>query len=221
MKRVFSVLIVFSIMISTCFALSSCSTTEQDKPKTTAKPTAAISKAKVEKSVLEGKIDTVEYALGTDADTIIDKYTNATATQSDNNSDHDHGIPFYVNDTKDKYTSLMQGTAQYFYLKSDDRKRISVIACTDKAFNFSSNFTTIDEVIFSLGKADVRDVPAAEDLIYTFGAPPKPERLTYNFKEYRLDFIFDDAVLQAVMLTDTELYEDMGNTVTTTKKSDK
>lgn len=211
--RKYICLLLCVVLILSISSLSACSDDKSEKNTTTVQPTTVISLESVKSYVTQGKIDTVEFALGTKAGFILDKY-NTTAPATTNASDSDEDVPvFYTNNNKEDYFSIMQGASQYFYLKDDDSKQISVIACTSDAFNFKTGIDYSQSVIDSLGKPDVTDVPAKQDLIYTFGGAHNPSRLTYNFGKYRLDFVFTDDVLLATVLTDTELYPYMGHNV--------
>lgn len=212
-KKIISIFTALCIAVC-AFSLSSCSNSASTEP-TTAKKTAYNTMENVKKSVLQGKIDTVEFALGTKADSILQKYST-TSAQNAQNADHD---VFSVTPKAD-YTRIIKGVAQYFYLNSDADKTISVIASTSDAFNFNVGNCTPNDVIYALGEPNVRDIPDARDVLFGFGfGSENSERLTYNIDKYRLDFIFSNNLLLGVMLTDTSLYKSMGNTVTTAVKT--
>lgn len=214
MKRIICIIIAVVIAV-TATTLSSCSVGGAKNTPTTTK--AALNTLEnVKKLATQGKIDTVEYALGTKADSIINKYgTTAAADDTDSTAaDMQENHVFDVTEKSD-YTRIILDTAQYFYNNDDPNKQIGVIACTADAYNFKAGNCYSDDVIDALGKPDSKDVPAAEDLIYTFGVPQGVSRITYKFGKIRLDFVFVDDNLIATVLTDTEIYKNMGHSQTT------
>ncbi|MGN0115704.1 MAG: hypothetical protein ACI396_10290 [Acutalibacteraceae bacterium] len=217
MKRKICMIIAVVIAV-TAITLSSCSVGGTNNTPTTTKA-ALNSLENVKKLATQGKIDTVEYALGTKADSIIDKYgTTAAADDTDTTAadDHDHENEHVFDVTeKTDYTRIILDTAQYFYNNDDANKQIGVIACTADAYNFKAGNCYSDDVVDALGKPDSKDIPAAEDLIYTFGVPSGVSRITYKFGKIRLDFVFVDDNLIATVLTDTEIYKNMGHSQTT------
>lgn len=213
-KKIISLFTALCIVIG-AFAFSSCSKSESTEP-TTAKRTAYNTMENVKKSVMQGKIDTVEFALGTKANVIFEKY-NSKSSDSTQQADHD---VFSVTQKAD-YTRIIKGLAQYFYLNDDKDKTVSVIASTSDAFNFNVGNCTPEDVTFALGEPNVRDIPDAKDVMFGFGfSSNNSERLTYNIDKYRLDFIFSNNALLGVMLTDTTIYKNIGNTVAPSSQGD-
>ncbi|MEE1018189.1 MAG: hypothetical protein UH824_01765 [Acutalibacteraceae bacterium] len=215
MKRIICMIIAVVIAM-TALSLASCSVGGTNNTPTTTK--AALNTLEnVKKLAMQGKIDTVEYTLGTKADSIIDKYSTTAAADDTDNTAADEHINEHVFDVTEKtdYTRIILDTAQYFYNNDDANKQIGVIACTADAYNFKAGNCYSDDVIDALGKPDSKDIPAAEDLIYTFGVPQGVSRITYKFGKIRLDFVFVDDNLIATVLTDTEIYKNMGHSQTT------
>lgn len=215
MKRIICIMIAAALTLCV-FSLASCSKENANNTATTAK-SALNTLENVKTLAIQGKIDTVEYGLGTKADSIIEKYSTTAASTAEttaNNAQEQEMRVFDVTEKKD-YTRIILDTAQFFYNNDDPNKQIGVIACTADAYNFKAGNCYSDDVIDALGKPDSTDVPAAEDLIYTFGVPQGVSRITYKFNKIRLDFVFVDDNLIATVLTDTEIYKNMGHSQTT------
>lgn len=211
MKKIICILLCLCTIL-TAFGLSSC-TKNDNNTEVTAKRTGITTLEAVKNVVMQGKIDGAEFALGTNPDTIKQKYSTTAATNATGEVQGD-GTVFDVTDKGD-YTRIILGTAQYFYLNKGNDHNISVVACLADAFGFKVGNCYSDTVIDSLGEPDSKDVPAAKDLIYTFGVPNNATRMTYMIDKYRLDFVFTDDNLLATVLTDTSVYKDMGNSATT------
>lgn len=216
MKRIICIMISAAVAV-TAMSLCGCSVGNANNTPTTTK-SALNTLENVKNLAKSGKIDTVEYTLGTKADSIIQKYSTTAAENTDSTADDDHNhendIVFDVTEKTD-YTRIILDTAQFFYNNDDPNKQIGVIACTADAYNFKAGNCYSDDVIDALGKPDSTDIPAAEDLIYTFGVPSSVSRITYNFDNIRLDFVFVDDNLIATVLTDTAIYTNMGHSQTT------
>lgn len=216
MKRIIC-MIIAAVIAVTAITLSSCSVGGTNNTPTTTK--AALNTIEnVKKLAMQGKIDTVDYSLGTKADSIIQKFSTTAAENIESTAaDNEHNHENHVFDVTEKtgYTRIILDTAQYFYNNDDPNKQIGVIACTADSYNFKAGNCYSDDIIDALGKPDSKDIPAAEDLIYTFGVPNGVSRITYNFGKIRLDFVFVDDNLIATVLTDTEIYKNMGHSQTT------
>ena len=58
--------------------------------------------------------------------------------------------------------------------------------------------------------------PDLSQLFFCLGSPVNPTRLTYNFDNKRLDFVFSDGNLLVVTLTNTDVYSGFSTVVETT-----
>lgn len=244
MKRLLSILIVFSVL----FSLASCNTEkgkEKEEVQTTSKRAVVITKKEVEAQVKEGKVGGAVFALNSNIEDVKQYFFNIVSpwtvtvtsrveTDEEGNtnviteqSPYDNTqIVTAIGEHEDLYeykkgnnlTSVFYDGEKYFFKNGEEDKGVAIIACSVDAFGFKAGNCPSVDVVNSLGKPDVTDVPDFSQLFFCLGTPLDPTRLTYNFGSNRLDFIFDDDNLIMVTLTDTTIYDGF-HTVTSTTAS--
>ncbi len=211
---------------------------------TTSQRSVIITKDEASAQVAEGKVDGAYFALGSSIDEVreyfFDKVRPWTITVTSKivekkgttkviteTSPYDNTqIVTAVGEKEDMYkyqkgnslTSIYYDGEQYFFVNGNEAAGVAIIVCNIEAYGFQMGNCPSVDVINSLGEPDVKDVPSYDQLFFCLGSPVNPTRLTYNFGDKRLDFVFSDDNLLVVTLTDTTLYNGFstGAPITTT-----
>ena len=177
-----------------------------------------ISKSEVQESAARGEIIGVQFQTGTQAGTIYD-YFDAVIEQQRETTDYiaeEDELHYTVNEGQ-TLTMIQSRDVKSLYPNADEDRKIAVIAAFGDAYHFTVGNAYEDNITAALGEPDQRDIPAQSDLFYLYQTPDTNySRLTYLFGDMRLDFILQSDALCAVVLTDTRLYDGLGNSETST-----
>lgn len=232
MKKLLALVLCIVILMSfgACGWLSS----DEDEiviPTTSARSTI-ISKDAISAQIKEGKVDGAVFSLGSDIEEVKEYFfdivrpwtvtATSTVVEKDGTtkvvvgeSPYDNTqIVTAVGEKEDMYkyqkgnslTSVYYDGEQYFFVNGNEDAGVAIIVCNIKAYGFEMGNCPSVDVINSLGEPDVEDVPDFNQLFFCLGSPVNPTRLTYNFGDKRLDFVFSDDNLLVVTLTDTTIY---------------
>ncbi|MBQ2676125.1 MAG: hypothetical protein IJF54_01820 [Clostridia bacterium] len=221
MKKILAVMLCLCCVL--CLASCGDAGNGDTDAETTTKRVKVTNLDAVKADAQQGIITGVSIGLSASADDIKDKYeqlpeepdtteadtdeTKESTTQEEHNHD-----TVYVEIHQGRDLTLYQcGKEQYFFVNDDMDMGVAVIAYVGDAYSFKSGYHTADDVEFSIGKPDKKDVPANDELFFLPDVPQNVTRLTYNFDNIRLDFIFVDNYLMSTVLTDTEVYTEFGD----------
>ena len=243
MKKIISIVLVMVVLMSlgSCDWFKSEKEEEIVIP-TTSKRNVIITKEELSAKVKEGKVDGTQFALGTNIDEIkeffFDKVRPWTVTVTSSVVEAE-GTSVVVTETspyenqqlvtaigekEDMYkyqvgnslTSVYYDGEQYFFVNGNESAGAAIIVSNISAYGFKMGNCLEADVIASIGDPDVRDVPDLSQLFFCLGSPVNPTRLTYNFQNKRLDFVFSDGNLLVVTLTDTDVYSGFSTVEETT-----
>lgn len=233
MKKLLSVILCMVVLLS-LGACDWFQSEDEDKIviPTTSKRNVIATKEDVSAKVAEGKVDGAVFALGTEIEevkeyffdivrpwtiTVTSKIVNKEGTTKvvTETSPYDNTqIVTAIGEKEDMYkyqkgnslTSVYYNGEQYFFVNGNEQAGVAIIVCNISAYGFDMGNCPSVDVINSLGEPDVKDIPSVDQLFFCLGSPVNPTRLTYNFGDKRLDFVFSDDNLLVVTLTDTKLY---------------
>ncbi len=244
MKKVISVLLILVVLLSlgSCDWFKNEETQEEIVIPTTSKRNVIISKEDLAAQVNEGKVDGAQFALGASIDEVkeffFDKVRPWTVTVTSSVVEAE-GTSVVVTETspyenpqlvtaigekEDMYkyqvgnslTSVYYDGEQYFFVNGNESAGAAIVVCNISAYGFKTGNCLEEDVIASIGEPDARDVPDLSQLFFCLGSPVNPTRLTYNFDNKRLDFVFSDGNLLVVTLTNTDVYSGFSTVVETT-----
>lgn len=188
MKRYLSVFIIIVILL--CFA--ACK-----KGENTTTDNSGDSYNLIE-CMNQGKIPEAEYMLGTDPEKIKTDYNYGKEAEG-----HDHDIYFHER-TNSSY--LVVEDFYYYYENGEEKDGISSIVCFSTAYGTEVNgFDTKDDIKkrFSSVTFEEREISSQQ----AYFVPHEIENwsaLTCKTDNRRIDFIFQDDMLVAINLVDTE-----------------
>ena len=231
MKKLLSFALCFVVLLS----LGSCDFFKEEEEvviPTTSQRSTVVSKEKVSSLAKEGKVEGAHFALGADMQEVKDYFFDivrpwtVTATSSVIEKDgttkvvmgespYDNTqIVTAIGEHEDMYkyqkgnslTSIYYNGEQYFYVNGNESAGAAILVCNIEAYGFKMGNCLPEDVINSLGDPDYEDVPDISQLFFCLGSPVNPSRLTYNYDDKRLDFVFSDGNLLVVTLTDTDVY---------------
>lgn len=232
MKKLLSLVLAMVVLLS--FGACDLFSGKEEEvviPTTSARSTI-ITKDAVAELVSQGKVDGAQFALGSDIEEVKEYFFNIvrpwTVTASSavikkdgttkvvtGESPYDNTqIVTAVGEHEDMYkyqkgnslTSIYYDGEQYFFVNGNEAAGVAIIVCNIEAYGFQMGNCPSVDVINSLGEPDASDIPDYSQLFFCLGSPVNPTRLTYNFDNKRLDFVFSDDNLLVVTLTDTSVY---------------
>ena len=244
MKKIISIALIVGVLLSlgSCDWFKSKEAEEEIIIPTTSKREVIITKEKLSLQVKEGKVEGAQFSLGADIDEVkeffFDKVRPWTITATSSvieeegtsvvvteTSPYDNPqIVTAIGEKEDMYkyqvgnslTSVYYDGEQYFYVNGNESAGAAIVVCNISAYGFKMGNCLEADVTASLGKPDARDIPDLSQLFFCLGSPVNPTRLTYNFQNKRLDFVFSDGNLLVVTLTDTDVYSGFSTVEETT-----
>ena len=199
---------------------------------TTSQRSVIATKEEVAAQVAKGKVDGAVFALGTGIEEVkeyffdivrpwtitatskVVKKKGTTKVVTETSPYDNTQIVTAIGEKEDMYkyqkgntlTSVYYNGEQYFFVNGNEKAGAAIIVCNISAYGFTMGNCPSVDVINSLGEPDVKDIPSVDQLFFCLGSPVNPTRLTYNFGDKRLDFVFSDDNLLVVTLTDTNIY---------------
>lgn len=147
----------------------------------------------IERYVNSGRIDTLEYKLGSDVDEVKDKLSESVGEEGESN--------FFEIETN-KYTVMSAGEIYCCYITDESDKGLTHIATCEGAYGFKKGDLTIQvsQAMESLGyKATERNAVQGE-LFFLPGVGTNATVLEYNFEENTLLFVFQESALSFILL---------------------
>ena len=234
MKKVISIALILVVLLSlgSCDWFKKESGEEEIVIPTTSKRAVIITKEELSSFVKEGKVDGAQFALGASLSKVKEFFfekvspwtitvtssvveaegTSVVVTEA---SPYDNPqIVTAIGEKEDMYkyqvgnslTSVYYDGEQYFYVNGNESAGAAIIVSNIEAYGFKMGNCLEEDVIASIGEPDSRDIPDLSQLFFCLGSPVNPTRLTYNFDNKRLDFVFSDGNLLVVTLTNTDVY---------------
>ena len=174
--------------------------------------TASLSK--IEKSVKEGKFDTVKYGIGDNAEEVKSYYqklasdyayahsSEVEGEDAEHNHNHeiDEDFASYEEVQRDGYTLVKTAKAR-FYCKAG---KVVAVSTDSDVFGFTPAITSkyeVEEAIIADGKTFTAK---AEDFVFSPFASEGTIILRYEIDNYQLDFYFYENSLLSTVIIDTE-----------------
>lgn len=249
MKRFVSIVLCMVILLAlgSCDWFKSEDDEDNIVIPTTSKRNVIITKEEVSAQVSQGKVDSTVFGLGANIDEVkkyffdivspwtitvtsrVEKKKGTTKIITETSPYDNTQIVTAVGEKEDMYkyqkgnslTSIYYNGEQYFFVNGNEQAGVAMIVCNISAYGFEMGNCPSVDVINSLGEPDSKDIPTFNQLFFCLGSPVNPTRLTYNFGDKRLDFIFSDDNLLVVTLTDTKLYNkfSVGAPITDTEET--
>lgn len=233
MKKLLSIVLCMVVLLS-LGACDWFKSEDEDKIviPTTSKRNVIATKDEVSAKVAEGKVDGAVFALGTGIEEVkeyffdivrpwtitvtskVVKKKGTTKVVTETSPYDNTQIVTAIGEKEDMYkyqkgnslTSVYYNGEQYFFVNGNEQAGAAIIVCNISAYGFDVGNCPSVDVINSLGEPDEKDIPSVDQLFFCLGSPVNPTRLTYNFGDKRLDFVFSDDNLLVVTLTDTRIY---------------
>ena len=163
---------------------------------------------------ISGKIDGVEFGLGSNVAEVKRHYSALAAkedeTHTEEDETHDHAneeFAYYNLINKETYTIIDIASARFYYLNSGEDKGIAAISTDGPTFGFTPGVTMkyeVEEAVEAKGEteaateADLRFLPVrTEDVVI----------LRYKYDSYQLNYYFYDNVLISTVLIDTSIWK--------------
>ena len=187
MKKVLGLLLAFCMVFSLC----ACKDKEKEDAKT------AVIDLKYYSSL--GKMPECEYALGYDAEKLIEYYEGEAEKHE---GEHTHAFVFNVYESDD-YTEINTGDFTYYYRNDDKEKKVSCIVNYSAAYKFETG-SLITQVKNSLTKFKVEEKECDMEDIFFLPAGGKCSLLTYKFETGNIAFVFIDNALTATVIYNPE-----------------
>ena len=174
--------------------------------------TASLSK--IEKSVKEGKFDTVKYGIGDNAEEVKSYYqklasdyayahsSEVEGEDAEHNHNHeiDEDFAFFQEVYRENYT-LFKTASERFYCRAG---KVIAVSCDSTVFGFTPAVTNkyeVEEKITTKGETVKAKV---QDLVFNPFAPEDTIILRYNIDDYQLDFYFYENLLLSAVIIDKE-----------------
>ncbi len=245
MKKFISIALILVVLMSlgSCDWFKAKESVEEEiTMPTTSKRAVIITKDELASKVKEGKVDGVQFPLGASLSDVKDFFfekvspwtitvtssvteISGTSVVVTETSPYDNPqMVTAIGEKEDMYkyqvgnslTSVYYDGEQYFYVNGNESAGAAIIVSNISAYGFKMGNCLEEDVIASIGEPDVRDVPDLSQLFFCLGSPVNPTRLTYNFQNKRLDFVFSDGNLLVVTLTNTDVYSGFSTVEETT-----
>lgn len=199
MKRIIALMLCLAIM----FSLAGCG----EKGDENNSSNIGAETIRIRSDLKEGKIPELPLALGCDISE-AKKALNALEKLPEG-AEPEEGYTYY--DTRTRGDSVRIGCEGnfYYYNQSKYSNGISAMVTFSDAFGFSIGIDMLSDITAAIPQDGTVYSPTADELYFTFGEPDlnKYQAVYYTEGTNRLDFIFYDSYLSAVLIWNTELWD--------------
>lgn len=157
----------------------------------------------------QGRIDTVEFAVGADVDEVVKYYNgndpskegygadgDSSDTETVSIPDLDEEIAYDLTirglDTGDRIIKMYSYDTRYFYYSASPESGIAYIAQSVDSFGYMIGHSTYDDVKSSIEAQPVAEKAAETDDMFFMVEPLDNSKiLSYQYGDYMLNFFFD------------------------------
>ncbi len=192
-------LLALCLAVCLVFAFAGCGNTET--PETN---------PEIEELAISGKIDGIDFGLGSDVATVKQHYKSLAESQEDHfeSDDHDHSAEhaYYNLITKDGYSIIDISTARFYYVQGSEDKGIAAISTDGPTFGFTPGVTMKYEVEESVESSGKTLNATEDDLRFLAVRTGDTVILRYEYNNYQLNYFFYENVLIATVLVDTSIW---------------
>lgn len=198
MKKIISLLLCFALVIS----LAGCG--KSDNPDESGKNNTAT--LDIAADLQAGKIPELPISLGCNVNDA--RNTLSALEEIPEDAEPEEGYTYYTTKISGDTVRLGCEGNFYYYNESKSSSGISAMATFTKAYGFTIGLEMLSDITGAIVQKGTVYSPTADDLYFVFGEPDlsKYQAVYYTSGDMRLDFIFYDSYLSAVVISNTKLW---------------